>query len=40
MLKLEYSNFDFNLPEFQKSRQVAINATGLIVDSIKSNSPY
>lgn len=40
MLKLEYSNFDFNSPEFQKSRQVASNATGLIVDSIKSNSPY
>ena len=40
MLKLEYSNFDFNSPEFQKSRQAASNATELIVDSIKSNSPY
>ena len=40
MLNLEYSNFDFNSLEFQKSRQAAINATELIVDSIKNNSPY
>lgn len=40
MLKLEYNNFDLNSSEFQKSRQVASDASELIVDSIKSNSPY
>lgn len=40
MLMLEYNNFDFNSPTFQKSEQTAISAAELIIDSIKSESPY
>lgn len=40
MLILEYNNFDFNSPKFKKSEEMASNAAGLIINSIKNNSKY
>ena len=40
MLILEYNNFDFNSPKFKKSEEMASNAAGLIINSMKNNSKY
>lgn len=40
MLIIKYNNFNFDSPEFKKSQKMASNAAGLVINSIKNNSPF